>query len=177
MVILLVTSYSEIQLLTIILPLVTILLTQGCLQIQGHCMYRHLILKIKQVELSIPNTEKESKKIVEISFFLRVFCQKSILLVLGCPENWGWGCEGGVSKGDWEVASESEEPGTYPKSWIPRLRNWKWSHVRLFATPWTIAYQAPPSMGFSRQGYWSGLPLPSPGDLPNTRIKPGFPTL
>ena len=46
---------------------------------------------------------------------------------------------------------------------------WKWkvkvkslSHVRLFATPWTAAYQAPPSMGFSRQEYWSGVPLPSP---------------
>ena len=41
------------------------------------------------------------------------------------------------------------------------------SDVRLFATPWTAAYQAPPSMGFSRQEYWSGLPFPSPGDLPN----------
>jgi len=51
------------------------------------------------------------------------------------------------------------------------------SHVRLFATPWTVAYQAPPSMGFSRQEYWSGLPLPSPGDLPNPGIKPGSPTL
>ena len=46
---------------------------------------------------------------------------------------------------------------------------WKWtvrvkslSHVRLFATPWTAAYQAPPSMGFSSQEYWSGVPLPSP---------------
>jgi len=37
------------------------------------------------------------------------------------------------------------------------------SCVRLFATLWTVAYQAPPSMGFSRQEYWSGLPLPSPG--------------
>ena len=36
------------------------------------------------------------------------------------------------------------------------------SRVRLFATPWTVAYQAPPSMGFSRQEYWSGLPFPSP---------------
>ena len=64
---------------------------------------------------------------------------------------------------------------------------WKWkgkvkllSRVRLFATPWTEAYQAPPSMGFSRQEYWSGVPLPSPqeywsgflfpcpGDLPNS---------
>ena len=49
------------------------------------------------------------------------------------------------------------------------------SCVRLFATPWTVAYQAPPFMGFSRQGYWSGLPFPSPGDLPNPRIEPGSP--
>ena len=40
------------------------------------------------------------------------------------------------------------------------------SHVRLFATTLTVTYQAPPSMGFSRQEYWSGLPFPSPGDLP-----------
>ena len=49
------------------------------------------------------------------------------------------------------------------------------SPVRLFATPWTVAYQAPPSMGFSRQEYWSGVPLPSPGDLPNPGIEPGSP--
>ena len=51
------------------------------------------------------------------------------------------------------------------------------SGVRLFVTPWTVAYQAPPSMGFSRQEYWSGLPFPSPGDLPNPGIEPGSPTL
>ena len=51
------------------------------------------------------------------------------------------------------------------------------SHVPVFATPWTVAYQAPPSMGFSRQEYWSGLPFPSPGDLPDTGIKPWFPAL
>ena len=51
------------------------------------------------------------------------------------------------------------------------------SRVRLFATPWTLAYQAPPSMGFSRQEYWSGLPFPSPGDLPNPGIKPRSLTL
>ena len=47
------------------------------------------------------------------------------------------------------------------------------SHVRLFATPWTIAYQAPLSMGFSRQEYWSGLPFLSPVDLPNPGFEPG----
>ena len=45
------------------------------------------------------------------------------------------------------------------------------SRVRLFVTPWTAAYQAPPSMGFSRQ-YWSGLPFPPPGDLPHPGIEP-----
>ena len=51
------------------------------------------------------------------------------------------------------------------------------SCVQLFATPWTVAYQAPPSMGFSRQEYWSGLPFPSPGDLPDPGIEPGSPAL
>ena len=51
------------------------------------------------------------------------------------------------------------------------------SHVQLFATPWTVAYQAPVSMGFSRQEYWSGLPFPSPGALPDPGIKPGSPAL
>ena len=51
------------------------------------------------------------------------------------------------------------------------------SRGRLFVTPWTVACQAPPSMGFSRQEYWSGLPFPSPGDLPNPGIEPGSPVL
>ena len=51
------------------------------------------------------------------------------------------------------------------------------SRVQLFATPWTVAYQVPPSMGFSRQEYWSGLPFPSPGDLPDPGIELGSPAL
>ena len=63
---------------------------------------------------------------------------------------------------------------------------WKWkvkvrllSHVRLLATPWTAAYQVPPSMGFSRQEYWSGLPLPSPRKQNAAAVKslPSCPTL
>ena len=46
------------------------------------------------------------------------------------------------------------------------------SRVQCFATPWTVAHQAPLSLGFSRQEYWSGLPCPPPGDLPNPGIKP-----
>ena len=51
------------------------------------------------------------------------------------------------------------------------------SRVRLFATPWTVAYQAPPSIGFSRPECWNGLPFLSPGDLPDPGIKPGCPAL
>ena len=45
------------------------------------------------------------------------------------------------------------------------------SQVQVFAVPWTAASQSPPSMGFSRQGYWSRLPFPSPGDLPDPGIE------
>ena len=60
--------------------------------------------------------------------------------------------------------------------WREKVKVKSLSHVRLFATPWTVAYQAPPSMGFSKQEYWSGLPLPSPGDFPDPGIKPRSPT-
>ena len=48
-------------------------------------------------------------------------------------------------------------------------------HVRLFVIACTAACQAPPSMAFFRQKYWSGLPFPSPGDLPDQGIEPGYP--
>ena len=48
------------------------------------------------------------------------------------------------------------------------------SQLHLIATPWTVAHQPPLSMGFSRQEYWSGLPCPSPGDLPDLGIEPAF---
>ena len=64
---------------------------------------------------------------------------------------------------------------------IPILRNIvkvkSLSRVRLFATPWTVAYQAPQSVGFSRQEYWSGLPFPSPRDHPDPEIEPRSPAL
>ena len=49
------------------------------------------------------------------------------------------------------------------------------SHVRLFATSWTVACQASLSVEMSRQEYWSGLPFPTPGDLPDSGIEPTFP--
>ena len=60
----------------------------------------------------------------------------------------------------------------YESEWVKSL-----SRVRLFATPWTVAHQAPPPMGFSRQEYWRGLPFPSPGDLPNPGIESRSPAL
>ena len=57
------------------------------------------------------------------------------------------------------------------------LKNVCFLCVQLFATPWTVAHQAPLSMGFFRQEYWSGLPLPSPDDLPYPGIQPGSPAL
>ena len=65
----------------------------------------------------------------------------------------------------------------YYSSFKKKERKWKKvkgkspSHVRLFTTPWTVAHQAPPSMGFSRQEYWSGVPFPSLEDLPDPWIK------
>ena len=58
------------------------------------------------------------------------------------------------------------------QEWVKSL-----SHVWLFATPWTVAYQAPPSIRFSRQECWSGLPFPSQGDLPIPGIEPRSPAL
>ena len=76
---------------------------------------------------------------------------------------------------------------SYPRlAWVPvlspqkaplKLRVKLLSHVQLFATPWTADYQAPPSMGFSRQEYWSGLLFSSPEDLPHPGIELGSPAL
>ena len=70
------------------------------------------------------------------------------------------------------VATEGSH-STYPL----KVKVKSLSCAHLFATPWTVAHQAPPSIGFSRQEYWSGLSFPSPGDLPNPRIKLRSPAL
>ena len=63
------------------------------------------------------------------------------------------------------------------KLYIYKVKVMSLSHVQLFVTPWTVAYQDPQSMGFSRQEYWSGLPFPSPGDIPNPGIELKSPAL
>ena len=80
----------------------------------------------------------------------------------------------------WEIGFLNRKADAF--SLMKHLKWWKvkvklLSCVWLFATPWTIAYQAAPSMGFSRQEYWGGLPFPSPGDLPYPGIKPRSPSL
>ena len=67
-----------------------------------------------------------------------------------------------------------------PRAWYPSIEYvcvLPLSRAQLFATSWTAIHQVPLSMRFSRQGYWSGLPFPSPGDLPNPGIEPRFPAL
>ena len=82
----------------------------------------------------------------------------------------------------WKIPWTEEHSGLQSmgvaKSWTPlsyftftSYKENSVSRVQLFVTPWTVADQAPPSMGFSRQEYWSGLPFPSPGDLPDPGIE------
>ena len=85
----------------------------------------------------------------------------------------GWECgKENVQMGRLQMNSELFFAGLLQRSEVKSL-----SRVRLSVTPWTVAHQAPPSMGFSRQEYWSGLPFPSPGDLPDPGIEPRSPTL
>ena len=100
-----------------------------------------------------------------------------------------------LGKGSRKVLSREEMFELDPECWwvatnvkgtqhvLAKVKVKSLSGVWLFATPWTVAHQAPPSMGFSRQEYWSGLPFPSPGesswpgDLPDPGIEPGSPAL
>ena len=81
-----------------------------------------------------------------------------------------------VCPGDTCAGSE-EETRTQKLSPYEQVKVKSLSRVRLFANPWTVAHQAPLSMGLSRQEYWSGLPFPPPGDLTNQRIEPRSPAL
>ena len=80
---------------------------------------------------------------------------------------------------DTTLMAENEEL----KSLLMKVKEMKWSEVnsfscvQLFETPWTVAFQALPPMGFSRQEYWSGLPFPSPENLPDPGIEPRSPAL
>ena len=100
----------------------------------------------------------------------KLFCQLecSPQSCLINPRRWG------ECKHEWVYTQVGGSTDDFVCRW-----KWNWSRsvVSDFATPWTIANQAPPSMGFSRQECWSGLPFPSPGDLPDPGIEPGSPAL
>ena len=68
------------------------------------------------------------------------------------------------------LSTQEKQSYRYRKQTWLKVKGKSLSRVRLFATPWTVTYSAPPSMGFSRQESWSGVPFPSPGDLPNPGI-------
>ena len=94
-----------------------------------------------------------------------------------CELSFTWGK---VRTAAWEAASQialrdCSKAAVGESQYIKFGEKWKWSRIWLFATPWTVAFQASPSMGFSRQEYWSGLPFPSPGDLPDPGIEPSLP--
>ena len=76
-----------------------------------------------------------------------------------------------------KILFPSRSSQTVEWSFLCYVRVKSLTHVELFATPWTVAYQAPLSMEFSRQEYWSGLPYPSPGHLPDPGIEPRSPSL
>ena len=89
----------------------------------------------------------------------------SIPLLMDKPNIFSVGREEITSENIFGVGGIWTVPGRMKKAWI-KMKVKSLSRVQLFATPWTVAYQAPPSMGFSRQECWSGLPFPSPGIFP-----------
>ena len=88
---------------------------------------------------------------------------------------WMWMFKPGFTLFRWNILSDdfTAKSGKQPVSWQEKLQN----PLRVFAIPLTVEYQAPLSMAFSRQDYWSGLPFSSPGDLPDPGIQPLSPVL
>ena len=84
-----------------------------------------------------------------------------------------WETENKISK----KKKKKKKHGTYYQEGFSKMEVKSLIRVQLFATPWTVAYQAPLSVGFSRQEYWSGLPFPSPGDIPDPGMEPRSPAL
>ena len=75
----------------------------------------------------------------------------------------------------WKLSDPGSEPTSSAWQFSVCVPAQSLSHVQLYVTPWTVARQAPLSMGFSRQEYWSGLPCPPLGDIPNQGLNPGLP--
>ena len=104
-------------------------------------------------------------------FFLFCFLERKV----GSHENVGRPCSEGLFS--WECICSPITSLQVPAYVMTRSEVKSLSRAWLFVTPWTVAYQVPLAMGCSRQEYWSGLPSPSPGDLPDPGIEPGSPAL
>ena len=102
--------------------------------------------------------------------FILTSCQRRRFISAQFYSSWLCVCVASVNKCEWKLKGTSKCVSITKWSEVNSL-----SRVQLFATSWTVAHQAPPSMGFSRQEYWSRLPFPSPGDLPHPGIEPGSP--
>ena len=94
----------------------------------------------------------------------------------------GFGAEGILLRSSWRTKLQQKKGFLIIKYtrftlFVSKYKVKSLIRIRLFATRWTVAYQASLSMGFSRQEYWSGLPFPSPGDLPGSGIEPRSPSL
>ena len=104
-------------------------------------------------------------------FFLFCFLERKV----GSHENVGRPCSEGLFS--WECICSPITSLQVPAYVMTRSEVKSLSRAWLFVTPWTVAYQVPLAMGCSRQEYWSGLPSPSPGDLPDPGIEPESPML
>ena len=100
--------------------------------------------------------------------FLKIWIQQTFTVVSSKLDTWNW-----VVKGKFRMLSWLVFAGFFVCLYMLSC----FRHVQLFAVPWTVAHQAPLSNGFSMQEYWSELPCPPPGDLPNPGIKPTSPAL
>ena len=120
---------------------------------------------------SIPSEDPLERETATTPVFLprKSHKQTSLAGVHGVTKNWTWQ--------QLNTANHNLHKIHCVQSPLLSLKVKSLSRVRLLATPWTVAHQAPPSTGFSRQQYWSGLPFPSPGDLPDPGIEPRSPAL
>ena len=109
-------------------------------------------------------------RLIQLEFTQKHFFFQNILIIVNrCGPKFS------VCLFDWFLVWQLVDVSSY--SWSTHEKWSCFSRFWLFATPWTIACQAPPCMGFSKQEHWSGLPFPSPVDLPDPGIKSGSPSV
>ena len=153
--------------------------------LRSSCPDSSLLNEVWAEQDGVPDRKRETQK--------KAACADSNVTLTADLAKWKTGCS-------FQITVQTSTLNTFKEAWsrVSKRETWHFmkseiynqhtlqtvkvkvkslSHVRLFATPWTAAYQAPQSMGFSRQEHWSGLPFPSPGDLPDPGIEPGSPTM